>query len=209
MDVESLWNVYHKQNHGYKNIWGLFPKFMDSPCYSGSELCRGEVMVSLLKYLPWQAMHFLQCSTHFSKMCCRLLITSKFLASEPRNLIGQDLNRILFGLEKVVQWNPIRTSVIQFRSHPMQVLGVSNHEKWAPRQEILKWSTVCSTFLRSGWSVVRSALLAKGGTLEKRLLLHLHKVLTRNNKVSPQTLQTALTECDKQCVSMAIMIMKM
>jgi hypothetical protein len=23
------------------------------------------------KYLPWQAMHFLQRSTHFSKMCCR------------------------------------------------------------------------------------------------------------------------------------------
>jgi hypothetical protein len=34
------------------------------------------------KYLPWQAVHFLQRSTHFSKTCCRLLITSKFLASE-------------------------------------------------------------------------------------------------------------------------------
>jgi hypothetical protein len=33
-------------------------------------------------YLPWQAMHFLQRSTHFSKTCCRPLITSKFLASE-------------------------------------------------------------------------------------------------------------------------------
>jgi hypothetical protein len=33
------------------------------------------------KYLPWQAMHFLQRSTHFSKTCCRPLITSKFLAS--------------------------------------------------------------------------------------------------------------------------------
>jgi hypothetical protein len=32
--------------------------------------------------LPWQAMHFLQRSTHFSKTCCRSLITSKFLASE-------------------------------------------------------------------------------------------------------------------------------
>jgi hypothetical protein len=47
-------------------------------------------------------------------------------------------------------------------------------------------------FSRSGWSTVRSALFAKGGTSKKRPSLHLHKVLTWNNKVSPQTLQTAL-----------------
>jgi hypothetical protein len=28
--------------------------------------------------------------------------------------------------------------IIQFRSRPMQFLGFSNHEKGAPRQEILK-----------------------------------------------------------------------
>jgi hypothetical protein len=38
----------------------------------------------------------------------------------------------------------------------------------ASRQEISKWSTVCSTFSRSGWSVVRSTSLAKGGTSKKR-----------------------------------------
>jgi hypothetical protein len=65
-----------------QNIQGMFEKFVDSPYYSESELCGGVVMVSLLKYLPWQAMHFLQRSTHFSKMCCRPLITSKFLALE-------------------------------------------------------------------------------------------------------------------------------
>jgi hypothetical protein len=81
---------------------------------------------------------------------------------------------------------------IQFRSHPMWFLGFSNHDKGAPRQEILKWSTICSMFLRSGWSVVRSALLAKGGTLKKKPSLHLHKVPTWSNKVSPWTLQTAL-----------------
>jgi hypothetical protein len=53
---------------------------------------------------------------------------------------------------------------IQFRSRPMRFLFFSNHEKGAPRQEISKWSTVCSTFSRSGCSVVRSASLAKGGT---------------------------------------------
>jgi hypothetical protein len=53
---------------------------VDSPYYSESELCGGTVIVSVSKYLPWQAMHFLQCSICFSKMCCRPLITSKFLA---------------------------------------------------------------------------------------------------------------------------------
>jgi len=74
----------------------------------------------------------------------------------------------------------------------MQLLGFSNHENGAPRQEILKWSMVCSTFSRSGWSVVRNALLAKGGILKRRPSLHLHKVLTWSNEVSPQTLQMAL-----------------
>jgi hypothetical protein len=50
----------------------------------------------------------------------------------------------------------------------MRFLGFSNHEKGAlRRQEISKWSTVCSTFSRSGWSVVRSASLAKGDTSKK------------------------------------------
>jgi hypothetical protein len=57
-------------------------KFVDSPYYSESELCGGAVTVSFSKYLPWQAMHFLQRPTQFSKTCCILLITSKFLASE-------------------------------------------------------------------------------------------------------------------------------
>jgi hypothetical protein len=61
---------------------GLFAKFIDSPHYYNSELCGGAVKVSFSKYLPWQAMHFLQHSTHFSKTFCRLLITLKLLASE-------------------------------------------------------------------------------------------------------------------------------
>jgi hypothetical protein len=66
------------RTHWYSNI----SKFVDSPYYSESELCGGAVTVSFSKYLPWQAMHFLQRPTHFSKTCCRPLITSKFLASE-------------------------------------------------------------------------------------------------------------------------------
>jgi hypothetical protein len=81
---------------------------------------------------------------------------------------------------------------IQFRFRPTRFLGFSNHTKGAPRQEISKLSTVCSTFSRSGWAVVTSESLAKGGTSKNRLLTHLHKVPTRSNKVSPQTSQMAL-----------------
>jgi hypothetical protein len=74
-----------RQDYEYSvcvHVRGPFAKFVDSPYYSESELCGGAVTVSFSKYLPWQAMHFLQRSTHFSKTCCRPLITWKFLASE-------------------------------------------------------------------------------------------------------------------------------
>jgi hypothetical protein len=79
---------------------------------------------------------------------------------------------------------------IQFRSHPMRFLSFSNYEKGAQKQEISKLSTVSSTFSRSGWSVVRSASLARGATSKKRPSPHLHEVPARSNKVSPRTLQT-------------------
>jgi hypothetical protein len=81
---------------------------------------------------------------------------------------------------------------IQFRYRPMRFLGFSNHAKGAPVQEISKWSTVCNTFSRSGWSVVGSASLAKGGTSKRRMSLHLHRFPTRSNKASPRTFQKAL-----------------
>jgi hypothetical protein len=82
---------------------------------------------------------------------------------------------------------------IQFRSRSMRFLSFSNYEKaGSPRQEISKWSMACSTFSRSGWSVVRSVLLTKGCTSKKRPSPHLQKVPTRSNKVSPRTFQTAL-----------------
>jgi hypothetical protein len=66
-------------SHLYKTTGKIIrvpPVFMDSPYYSDSELCGGVVTVSFSKYLPWQAMHFLQRSTHFSKLCCREFATS-------------------------------------------------------------------------------------------------------------------------------------
>jgi hypothetical protein len=85
------------------NLRGPFQKFVDSPYYSESELYGGPVTVSFLKYLSWQAMHFLQRSTYFSKTCCRPLITSKFLTSKlpfhgwksPEIAWGQDLDVLM------------------------------------------------------------------------------------------------------------------
>jgi hypothetical protein len=56
---------------------------------------------------------------------------------KPRNRMGgrSELSS-MFGLKKVDRWNPIRTSAIQSRSHPMRFLGFSNNEKGVPRQEI-------------------------------------------------------------------------
>jgi hypothetical protein len=98
----------------------------------------------------------------------------------------------VFDLEKLDRWNTIRTSAIQSRSCPMRFLGFSNHEKEAPRQEISKRSTVFSTFSRSGWSVVRSASFAKGGTSKNRPSPHPHKVQTGSNTMSPRTFQMTL-----------------
>jgi hypothetical protein len=83
---------------------------------------------------------------------------------------------------------------IQFRSRPMRFLGFSNYENGAPMQDTSKWSTVCSTFSRSWWSVVRSTSLAKGGTSKKRPSPHLHKVPTQSNKVSLRNFQTSLVQ---------------
>jgi hypothetical protein len=75
------------------------------------------------------------------------------------------------------------------RSRPMRFLVFSNHEKGAPRQEISKWSTVCSTFSRSGGSVVRSASLAKGGTSKKVRLGVIRRVHELRKRLSYNALQ--------------------
>jgi hypothetical protein len=53
------------------HVRGPFEKFVDSPYYSELEICEGAVTVCFSEYLPWQAMHFSQRSTHFSKTCCK------------------------------------------------------------------------------------------------------------------------------------------
>jgi hypothetical protein len=145
-------------------------------------------------------MHFLQRCTHFSKTCCKPLIISKFFASELHFMDGkaQKLHGARSGLYGGCSDGvpPIHffqaKHRFQFRSRPMRLLGFSNYEKGASRQEISKWWTVWSTFPRSGWSVVSSASLVKGGTSKKRPSPHLHIVPTRSNNFSPRTFQMAL-----------------
>jgi hypothetical protein len=110
-----------------------------------------------------------------------------------RNRMGQDLNwHLCSAWKKWIGGTPSEHSPHSpDLARLIRFLGFSNHEKGAPRQEISKWSTVCSTFSRSGWNVVRSASLVKGGTSKKRPSPHLHNVLTQSNKASPWTLQTA------------------
>jgi hypothetical protein len=160
----------------YRYVRGPFAKFVNSPYWSDSELCGGAVTVPFSKYLPWQAMHFLQRSTHFSKTCCRQLITSKFLASEigapfswlekPRNLMGRDLDcmaDVLMGIHQSTFSKPNP----EFRSCPMRFLDFPNHEKGAPRQEISKLSTICSMF-RKWVGSCKKCIAYQGRYFEKR-----------------------------------------
>jgi hypothetical protein len=179
---------------------GPFAKFADRPYYSESELCGGAVTVSFSKHLPWQVMHFLQHSTHFSKTCCRPLITSKFLALElpfhgwKSPGIAWDEIWTVWLMFWCGSTDPLFTNRTQnsIQISPHVISGLFQPCKGAPKQEISKRTTVCSTFSRSGWSVVRSASLDKEGTSKKRPSPHLYKVQTRTNNVSPRTLQTTL-----------------
>jgi hypothetical protein len=162
-------------------------------------------------------MHFLQRSTRFSKTRCRPLITSKFLALE-LHFHGWKSPEIAWGAKSGLHGGCSEgvPSIhffqaehrIQFRSRPMRFLVFSYHEKGAPRQEISKWSTVCSTSSRSGWSVVGSASFAKGCTSIKRPSPHLHKVSTRSNKVSPRTFQTYLVFWTNFNIILNLLVMK-
>jgi hypothetical protein len=94
-----------------------------------SELCEGAVTVSFSKYLPWQAMHFLQRSTHYSKTCCNQFEISCLGApsswlEKPRTRMGARSElKSVFGLERACRWDPIRTSDIQSRSLPLAISG--------------------------------------------------------------------------------------
>jgi hypothetical protein len=158
------------------------------------------VTVSFSKYLSWQAMHFLQRSTHFSKTCCR-----QFAASF-RRIMDLEVwtSELPFYSWKSpeVAWGAIWT-VWRMFLWGSTALGERIHCHFsirnadAPLRLLLhprrvSFKTTLTPFSISGWSVVRSASLAKGGTSKNRPSPRLHKVPTQSNKVSPRTLQTAL-----------------
>jgi hypothetical protein len=138
--------------------------------------------------------NMLQTVNHFENRCFRAPFS---WLEKPRNRMGARsglYSGCSFGVPPIHFFQPEHR--IRFRYRPMRFLGSSSHGNRAPKQEISKWSKVCSTFARSGWSVVRSASLAKGFTSKKRLSPHLHKFPTRCDKVSPLTLHTALVYLD-------------
>jgi hypothetical protein len=168
---------------------------VDSPYYSKSELCRGAVTVSFSKYFSWQTMHFLQRSTHFSKTCCRPILTSKFLSSELPLQVSKspEIAWCEIWIEFCVRLGKSGSvEPLQNIRHTVQISPHAISGLFQPWKGSSEWSTVCSTFSRSGWSVVRSALFAKGGTSKKRPSPHLHDVPTQSNKVSLRTFQTSL-----------------
>jgi hypothetical protein len=118
-----------------------------------------------------------------------LLRSSLFMVGKAQKSHGarSELNS-MFGLEKVDRWDPIKT----FAPCDFWAFRPYKEVKTACSTILLKIrQTVCSTFSRSGWSVL-SVSLAKGGTSKKRPSPHLHKLPTRSNKVGPRTFQTAL-----------------
>jgi len=83
----------------------------------------------------------------------------------------------------------VYSSIAAFESHNADApLRLLRHPKKG------SFKTTVTPFSRSGWSVVRSASLAKAGTSKKRPSPHLHKVPTQSNKVSPRSLQTDLVK---------------
>jgi hypothetical protein len=111
----------------------------------------------------------------------------------------------LSGASALREWKVAADALTEIGGSPLQHPPYRPHlapcDYWAfPTMKrepasLSSWSlrqTVCSTFPKSGWSVVRSPSLVEGGTSKNRPSPHLHEVPNRSNKVSPRTLQTAL-----------------
>jgi hypothetical protein len=169
-------NYYHYVNSIRRNvifhayIRGPFAKFVNSPYYSELELCGGAVTVSFSKYLPWQTMHFLQCSTHFSKTCCRSLITSKFLGwKNPEIAWGEIWIEFSVRLGKSGSVEPPQNIRHTVQISQPKICGLL--QPWKGSSEARNFEIInCLHHVFE--SVVRSASLANGGTSKKRLSPH-------------------------------------
>jgi hypothetical protein len=168
--------------------------------YSESELCVGAVTVSFFKVPPLASK---RCTSYNAPPTSRSRAADRWSfeiscleapfswLEKPRNRMGRDLDRmadVLMAFHRSAFSKPNTELNSDLAAYDI-FWAFPTMKSGAPRQEISKWSTVCSMFLRSGWGVVRSASLATGGTSKKRPSPHLHTVPTRNN-VSPRTFQT-------------------
>jgi hypothetical protein len=103
---------------------------------------------------------------------------------KPRNRMRRDLNCMA---EVRIPPISVSASIATFQSRNADApLMLRRH----PKKDSFKTTVIpCSG---NGWSVVRSASLAKGGTSKKRPSPHLRRVPNRSSKASPRTLKTAL-----------------
>jgi hypothetical protein len=91
---------------------------------------------------------------------------------KPRNRMTLDLNcmtDVLMGFHR----STFSKANKEFNSDlaPCDFWAFPTMKGGAPKQEISKLSTVCSTFARGGWSDVRRASLVKGGTSKKETVI--------------------------------------
>jgi hypothetical protein len=126
---------------------GTFRRWGDGPFFKVPPLASDALLTTLHPLLK----NVLQTVDHFKISCLGAPFS---WLEKPRNRMGRARSALYGGCFNGVP--PIHCFQtehrIQFISRPMRFLGFSNHEKKAPRQ-ILKWSTVCSTFSRRGWIV--------------------------------------------------------
>jgi hypothetical protein len=188
--------------HALKHIRGPFEKFVDSSLLRVGTLRRcGDGLFFEVPLLASDALlttfhplleNVLQTVDHFEISCLEAPF-SRF--EKPRNRTGRGLNLILCSTwKKWIGGTPLEHPPYSPDLAPCDFWAFPTMKRELRRKKFRNDQEVCSTFSRSGWSVVRSASLGKGSTPKKRPSLHLHKVPTRSNKVSPRTFQTALVQ---------------
>jgi hypothetical protein len=154
--------------------------------FEASPLASGALLTTLHPLLE----NVLQTVDHFEISC----LGGPFSWLEkPRNRMGAR-SGLYGGCSKWGSTDPIFPSQTQnsIQTSPHEISGLFKPRKGSPEARNFEMINGLSTFFRSGWSVVRTASLAKGGTSKKRQSLHLHKVPTRSNRVSSRTLETVL-----------------
>jgi hypothetical protein len=113
---------------------------------------------------------------------------------KPRNHMGWDVDcmaDVLMGFHQStfsklsIEFNSDLTPC-NFWAFPTMKKELQGKKFWIDQQSVKKWVESC-----------KKCIACQGGTSKRRPSLHLHKVLTRSNKVSPQTLQVALVICSQ------------